>query len=156
MVKKQNDYQVINTTVLIKYKLMKKSILYSIFICASFIACKAQEQQKKPNVIFIFSDDQRFNSLSMTGDPIAETPNIDQLAKEGVFFNNAYITSPICGPSRANIFTAQWERKNKIGFTSVSKHVISEKSYQDSWQVAIKTSGIFHCFYWKTPHQNWR
>ncbi len=146
MVKKQNDYQVINTTVLIKYKLMKKSILYSIFMCASFIACKAQEQQKKPNVIFIFSDDQRYNSLSMTGDPIAETPNIDQLAKEGIFFNNAYITSPICGPSRANIFTAQWERKNKIGFTSVSNNVISEKSYQDSWQSQLKQAGYSTAF----------
>lgn len=133
-------------TITVLIKKYMKTFLYSIFICASFISCKAQEQQKKPNVIFIFSDDQRFNSLSMTGDPIAETPNIDQLAKEGVFFNNAYITSPICGPSRANIFTAQWERKNKIGFTNISKHVISKKTYQDSWQAQLKNAGYSTAF----------
>ncbi|WP_339881477.1 sulfatase-like hydrolase/transferase [Polaribacter vadi] len=123
-----------------------KTLLYSIFIFTSFITCTAQNQQKKPNVIFIFSDDQRFNSLSMTGDPVTETPNLDQLAKEGVFFNNAYITSPICGPSRANIFTAQWERKNKIGFTSVSKNLISKKTYQNSWQAQLKNAGYSTAF----------
>ena len=96
-----------------------KTILYHFLIIFSFVSCVtiAQTEQKKenkPNVIFIFSDDQRFNSLSMTGDPVTKTPNIDLLAKEGVFFNNAYMTSPICGPSRANIFTGQWERRNKI------------------------------------------
>ncbi len=131
-------------TVLIKKHM--KTLLYCLFILASFASCTAQKQQKKPNIIFVFSDDQRFNSLSMTGDPIAETPNIDQLAKEGVFFNNAYITSPICGPSRANIFTAQWERRNKIGFTNVSKHVISEETFQNSWQAQLRKAGYSTAF----------
>ncbi len=128
-----------------------KTILYNIFIISSFLSCTsvtqtALAQEKKPNVIFIFSDDQRFNSLSMTGDPVTETPNIDLLAKEGVFFNNAYITSPICGPSRANIFTGQWERRNKIGFTSVSKNLISEKTYKNSWLAQLKTAGYSTAF----------
>jgi arylsulfatase A-like enzyme len=128
-----------------------KTILYNIFIISSFLSCTsvtqtALAQEKKPNVIFIFSDDQRFNSLSMTGDPVTETPNIDLLAKEGVFFNNAYITSPICGPSRANIFTGQWERRNKIGFTSVSKNLISEKTYKNSWVAQLKTAGYSTAF----------
>ncbi|GAA3651265.1 sulfatase [Flavivirga jejuensis] len=82
----------------------------------------------------------------MTGDPVTQTPNIDQLAKEGAFFNNAYITSPICGPSRANIFTAQWERKNKIGFNYISKNIISEKTYKKSWQVLLKEAGYSTAF----------
>lgn len=128
-----------------------KTILYNLFIISSFVSCATvaqtdKEQQKKPNIIFVFSDDQRFNSLSMTGDAVTQTPNIDQLAKEGVFFNNTYITSPICGPSRANIFTGQWERKNKIGFTSISNNIISEKVYQDSWQVQLKKAGYSTAF----------
>jgi arylsulfatase A-like enzyme len=128
-----------------------KTILYHFLIIFSFVSCVtiAQTEQKKenkPNVIFIFSDDQRFNSLSMTGDPVTKTPNIDLLAKEGVFFNNAYMTSPICGPSRANIFTGQWERRNKIGFTSVSKNLISEETYQDSWQAQLKQAGYSTAF----------
>lgn len=128
-----------------------KPILYNLFIIISFVSCATvaqteQKEKKKPNVIFIFSDDQRFNSLSMTGDPVTKTPNIDQLSKDGVFFNNAFITSPICGPSRANIFTGQWERKNKIGFTSISKNMISEKTYQNSWQSQLKQAGYSTAF----------
>jgi len=124
---------------------MKKS-LYNIFIIFILVTYSVSGQQKKPNVIFIFSDDQRFNSLSMTGDPVVQTPNIDLLAKEGVFFDNAYITSPICGPSRANIFTGQWERKNKIGFTSVSKNLISKGTYENSWQAQLKKAGYSTAF----------
>ncbi|MFD1016051.1 sulfatase-like hydrolase/transferase [Winogradskyella rapida] len=132
-----------------KYKHMK-TFLYSLFILTSFFSCTAQEQPKKPNIIFVFSDDQRFNSLSMTGDPVTETPHIDQLAKEGVFFNNAYITSPICGPSRANIFTGQWERKNKIGFNYISKNIITEETYKKSWQVLLREAGYSTAFIGKS------
>ena len=45
----------------------------------------------KPNVIFIKTDDQRFDSLSMTGHPVTRTPNIDQLATDGVFFSLSLI-----------------------------------------------------------------
>lgn len=123
-----------------------KTILNSIVVLSFFVLSVTRAQEKKPNVIFIFSDDQRFNSLSMTGDPVVQTPNIDQLAKQGVFFNNAYITSPICGPSRANIFSGQWERRNKIGFTSMSKNLISEKTYQNSWLVQLKNAGYSTAF----------
>ena len=135
-----------------------KKILYSIVIISSFLSCgtvaqTVQAQQKKPNIIFLFSDDQRFNSLSMTGDPIIETPYLDQLAKEGVFFNKTYITSPICGPSRANMFTGQWERKNKIGFNNVSKNIISEKTYKKSWQVLLRENGYSTAFIGKSHTQ---
>ena len=97
----------------------------------------------KPNVIFIKTDDQRFDSLSMTGHPVTKTPNIDQLATEGVFFNQAFITSPICGPSRVNFFTGQWERKNRVGFSSVSKNFISTAAFDNSWLMQMKRAGYF-------------
>ncbi|MEP2774491.1 MAG: sulfatase-like hydrolase/transferase [Luteolibacter sp.] len=100
----------------------------------------------KPNVIFILSDDQRFDSLGMTGDPVTQTPNLDALAKEGVFFKNAFVTSPICGPSRANIFTSQWERKNKIGFTSVSNNFVSEEAFENSFLMQLKGAGYSTAF----------
>jgi len=96
-----------------------------------------------PNVIFIKTDDQRFDSLSMTGHPVTKTPNIDQLATEGVFFNQAFITSPICGPSRANFFTAQWERKNRVGFAHVSKNFIPTAVFDNSWLMQLKRAGYF-------------
>lgn len=99
--------------------------------------------EAKPNVIFIKTDDQRRDSLSMTGHPVTKTPNIDQLAKDGVFFENAFITSPICGPSRANFLTGQWERKNRQGFTYVSKNHISHELFDNSWIIQLKNAGYF-------------
>ncbi len=98
---------------------------------------------KKPNVIFIKTDDQRFDSLSMTGHPVTKTPNIDRLANDGVFFNQAFITSPICGPSRANFFTGQWERRNRVGFSSVSGNFIPTSVFDRSWLMQLKRAGYF-------------
>ena len=100
----------------------------------------------QPNVIFVFSDDQRYDSLQMTGDPITETPHLDRLAAEGVFFDQAFVTSPICGPSRANIFTGQWERKNRIGFNYVSKNIISEEVFANSFLMQLKQAGYSTAF----------
>ncbi len=104
------------------------------------------EAAKKPNVVFIFSDDQRYASLGVTGDPVTQTPNLDGLAKQGVLFNNAHITSPISGPSRANIITSQWERKNQIGFTYVSKNAISREIFHNSFLYQLKQAGYSTAF----------
>ena len=100
-------------------------------------------EQGRPNVIFIKTDDQRLDSLSMTGHPVTKTPHIDQLAKEGVFFSRAFITSPICGPSRANFFTGQWERKNRQGFTHISRNHIPTEQFDKSWIMQLKQAGYF-------------
>ena len=126
---------------------MNKPILTAVlfFLCAVFGGVQAADESK-PNVIFVFSDDHRFDSLGMTGDPVTETPHLNQLAGEGVFFNNAYITSPICGPSRANIFTGQWERKNRIGFSYLSKNVVSQEAFENSFLVQMKRAGYSTAF----------
>ncbi|WP_222847037.1 sulfatase-like hydrolase/transferase [Pontiella desulfatans] len=100
-------------------------------------------ERAKPNVIFIKTDDQRFDSLGMTGHPVTKTPHIDQLAKEGVFFENAFITSPICGPSRANFMTGQWERKNRLGFYYTSKNAMAYEVFDNSWLMRLKAAGYF-------------
>lgn len=129
------------------------SILFRISLLGIAIFCHCHSSlashnsgREKPNIIFVFSDDQRFNSLGMTGDPLTQTPNLDQLAREGVFFNQAFITSPICGPSRANIFTGQWERKNHIGFNYVSHNIISEEVFDQSWMMLLKKAGYSTAF----------
>lgn len=113
-------------------------ILTSLFL---LVAGSLVADKKQPNVIFIKTDDQRYDSLSMTGHPVTKTPNLDSLAQEGVFFENAYITSPICGPSRANFFSGQWERKNRIGFTMVSKNTLPTAVFDQSWLMRLKAAG---------------
>jgi len=60
----------------------------------------------RPNIVFLYTDDQPQRAMSNT-DPFFHTPNIDRLAREGVFFENAFVTTSICAVSRASLFTGQ-------------------------------------------------
>lgn len=68
----------------------------------------------KPNILFILTDDQRWNALGCMGDTNILTPNIDQLAHRGVLFHNHFVTTSICCCSRASIFTGQYMRRHGI------------------------------------------
>ncbi len=123
-----------------------KNRFFTFPFLISFCCYSLSHASEKPNVIFVFSDDHRFDSLGMTGDPVTQTPHLDTLAREGVFFKNAYITSPICGPSRANIFTAQWERKNRIGFTNISQNAVTQEAFTNSFLMKLKHAGYSTAF----------
>jgi len=60
---------------------------------------------RRPNVVFILSDDLRADCMSVAGHPFLRTPNIDRLANEGVRFSNAFCTSSLCSPSRASFLS---------------------------------------------------
>ena len=62
----------------------------------------------RPNILWICSDQQRFDTLGCYGNPYVCTPNIDRLAKEGVVFENAYCQNPVCSPSRASFLTGRY------------------------------------------------
>lgn len=69
----------------------------------------------RPNILFILTDDQRWNALGCMGDRKIQTPNIDRLARRGVLFHNHFVTTSICCCSRASIFTGQYVRRHGIG-----------------------------------------
>ena len=73
------------------------------------------QRPSKPNIILILTDDQRWDALGCSGNPIIQTPNMDKLAEKGVRFENAFVTSPVCAASRASILTGLHERTH--GFT---------------------------------------
>lgn len=62
----------------------------------------------RPNILILYADDWRHDTLGAAGNPIVETPHLDALAQEGVRFSRAYVTTSICGVSRASLFTGQW------------------------------------------------
>src|SRR5688572_7941518 len=59
----------------------------------------------RPNIVFVLIDDLRWDDLGATGHPFVKTPHLDRVAREGVMFRNAFATTVICSPSRANILT---------------------------------------------------
>ncbi len=91
---------------------MKKYIVF--LLLPFFYACTekqtvAEDQQpdKKPNIIFIMSDDHAYQAISAYGSQLIQTPNIDRIANEGMLFNNACVSNSICAPSRATILTGK-------------------------------------------------
>lgn len=73
-------------------------------------------QTKNPNIIFILTDDQRWDAMGCAGNPIVQTPQMDALAKAGTYFRNAFATTPICAASRASILTGLHERTHGYTF----------------------------------------
>ena len=67
---------------------------------------------QRPNILFLFADDQRYDTLSCAGHDIVRTPTIDRLAEQGVRFSNAHVTTAVCWVSRAVVLTGQWARSH--------------------------------------------
>ena len=68
----------------------------------------------RPNIVFILIDDLRWDELGIAGHPFIKTPNIDRIAKEGAMFRNAFMTTPLCSPSRASFLTGQYAHTHGI------------------------------------------
>ncbi|WP_210469770.1 sulfatase [Sporosarcina sp. 6E9] len=72
------------------------------------------ENRKKPNVLFIMSDDHAAHAISCYDSKINETPNLDRIAEGGMRFDNAFCTNSICAPSRAAILTGRYNHLNGV------------------------------------------
>jgi uncharacterized sulfatase len=94
----------------------------------------------QPNIIFIFSDQQRWDTVGSYGSEIFPelTPNLDRLAGEGVRFENAFTCQPVCGPARSCIQSGRWATetgcyRNGIGLPTDQRtiaHILSEAGYE--------------------------
>ncbi|MEM9647567.1 MAG: sulfatase/phosphatase domain-containing protein [Bacteroidota bacterium] len=89
-----------------------KSIVTTLIVLI-VLSCGNKKQEtpstlaKKPNIIFIMSDDHAYQAISAYENHLIQTPNIDRIAKEGILFSNASVTNSICAPSRATILTGK-------------------------------------------------
>ena len=72
------------------------------------------ENSKPRNVVFILSDDHRYDAMSFLGHQFAETPHMDAMAKHGVHFKNALVTTSLCSPSRASILTGLYTFRHRV------------------------------------------
>lgn len=67
---------------------------------------------KRPNILFIFTDEQRYDTMAAYGNAVIETPNLDRLAAQSTVFEQAYVTQPVCTPSRSTLLTGLWPHTN--------------------------------------------
>jgi arylsulfatase A len=91
---------------------LKISLLALSFMSILGTGCKMEKSS--PNIIFILADDLGYSQVGCYGSNYYQTPNIDNLAKEGMRFKNAYATSSVCSPTRASIMTGKYPARLHI------------------------------------------
>lgn len=98
------------------------------------------QAQKKMNVVYLLADDLRWNSLGCMGNQLLITPNIDQLSREGVRFDNACVTTSICMVSRASILTGQYMSRHKVTKFNLE---LSDKNLSETYPAVLRKAGYW-------------
>lgn len=105
----------------------------------------------RPNIIFILTDQQRFDTIGALGFPHVRSPNLDRLVREGVSFAHTYVTAPSCAPSRASLFTGLYPHTNGV-------FVNNRDVWRHSWVQNLTDAGYYcvnigkmHTTPWDTP-----
>jgi arylsulfatase A-like enzyme len=107
---------------------MCRPLLAILVVVALALPAPAAEPARRPNILFVFSDDHAAHAISAYGSKINVTPNIDRLAKEGMLFKNCFCTNSICGPSRAVILTGKHSHIN--GFMDNAARTVFDGTQQ--------------------------
>ncbi|MFT3702078.1 MAG: sulfatase [Agriterribacter sp.] len=98
-------------------------------------------QNKRPNIIFILSDDHAYQATSAYGNKLIQTPNIDRIAKQGALLENNFVANSICGPSRATLLTGKFSHKNGYALNekvfdnnqTMFPALLQQGGYQTAW-----------------------
>jgi len=100
----------------LKSKIKNSFTFLIVIISITLVECKSPKvntpSPKRPNIVFIMSDDHAYQAISAYGHGLNNTPNIDRIANEGVIFNKGYVTNSICAPSRAVMLTGKHSHIN--------------------------------------------
>ena len=91
------------------YIIIKKLIL--ALGCFSLLVSCSIKSDSNPNIIIILADDAGYSDFGFMGSDEIKTPNLDQLAFDGVTFNNAYVSASVCSPSRAGLLTGMYQQR---------------------------------------------
>jgi alpha-L-rhamnosidase len=121
-----------------------KHICFTICLILSSLAIFSQA--KKPNIIFILTDDQRWDALGYAGNKYIHTPEMDKLAREGTYFKNTFSSTPICAASRASIISGLYERTHKFSF---STDEIKDEYMQHAYPLELRNAGYYTGFFGK-------
>src|SRR4051794_4431788 len=107
-------------------------------------AGRAADAPRRPNIVFILTDDQGYGDLSCHGNPVLKTPNIDALYARSVRFTD-YQASPTCAPTRSALMTGRHEFKNGVTHTIMERERLNPRAYTlaQLLKSAGYTTGIF-------------
>ncbi|GAB5562389.1 MAG: sulfatase [Synoicihabitans sp.] len=113
--------------------------IFALSVIFTLVQSLAWADDSRPNIIVLLADDLRYDALEFTGHPVMKTPHLNTLAKNGVFFNRAFVTSSMCTPSRTSILTGQYDGRH--GVTFGSKTVMTEQAFQKTYPAILRENG---------------
>ncbi len=84
-----------------------------------YLATNRDSDSTQPNILFIMTDQQRYDGVGVNGNPLIQTPNLDRLAGQSANFTHTFVQSPVCTPSRACYFTGRYAHahRNRVNYT---------------------------------------
>ena len=111
-------------------------ILVFIFFGLFIFSCAEKEKIQKPNIILIMTDDQGWGQTGYYNHPILKTPNLDEMARNGIRFDRFYAGAPVCSPTRASVLTGRVNDR-----TGVFDHGFALRSQEKTIAQALKKVG---------------
>jgi arylsulfatase A-like enzyme len=90
--------------------------------------------RRPPNILLITTDQQRYDTLGITGNPVVRTPNLDALARRGTLFRRGYIQNPVCVPSRACIETGRYVHQHGVEYM---RNEVGETPGLPPWETTV-------------------
>tara|TARA_B110000483_G_scaffold91660_1_gene113124 strand:- start:2192 stop:3598 length:1407 start_codon:yes stop_codon:yes gene_type:complete len=108
-------------------------LFYLFILVTCFFSC---EKKEKPNIILIMTDDQGWGQTGYYNHPILETPNLDDMAKNGIRFDRFYASAPVCSPTRASVLTGRSNDR-----TGVLTHGYALRTQEKTIAQALKKAG---------------
>lgn len=123
---------------------MRQTTLF-LFLCASVCGqvLRADTGSRRPNIVFLLTDDQTIGAVGCYGNQDIITPNMDSLAREGVRFANHYNTTSICMASRASVMTGLYEYRHGCNF---GHGELERRFFDNSYPVKLRRAGYFTGF----------
>jgi len=128
---------------------------YQVIAFLAFVLIVQIQQlqaQKKKNLLFIITDQQQYKALSIAGNSVLKTPNLDRLAKSGAYFKNAYTPMAVCGPARSAILTGMTVENNGVNNNSKTYFYDKEPVMTTDTFDEILTKNGYHCEYYGKWH----
>ena len=136
------------TTSQIGAGILNRYFRLALFFVSVVTSISVIAAEKRPNILFIMTDQQRWDCVGANGNELIRTPNLDRLAAEGANFTRMFVQSPVCVPSRVSFFTGRYPRthRNRVNYTPLSR---SEVLIQTRLQKAgYTTASVGKLHYW--------
>ncbi|MCP4310657.1 MAG: sulfatase-like hydrolase/transferase [Bacteroidetes bacterium] len=131
-----------------------RRIIVALGFCLTGLISIQTSAQHRQNLLFIMTDQQRYDALSIAGNSVLQTPNLDRLARQGVYFENAYSACAVCAPARSSILTGHTVentgmRTNDRAYYYEGEAVMTMPTFDE-----ILSENGYHCEYYGKWHSH--